>query len=112
MSLMTAALPFLSRARPLLAAGGLALAAGAAWAQDTAPAPAAGGGLRLGLLWLCAILFAAVFVAMLAAIWHHRRAVKRRGESMQEPAWLELCWTLVPILIVLGAAWPVFKLLT
>lgn len=70
------------------------------------------GGFRLGLLWLCAVLFAAVFTAMLLAIWRHRRGVRRRGESMQEPAWVELCWTVIPILIMLGAAWPVFRLLS
>lgn len=84
------------------------LLAGSAHAQTGTMAGAA----HPGLLWLCAVLFVAVFAAMLLAIWRHRRQVRRRGESMDEPGWVELCWTLIPILIVAGAAWPVFRLLT
>lgn len=85
------------------------LAAAGVQAQETA-APAAGA-LQQNLLWLSAALFALVFGAMLTAIAWHRRRVRKRGGSMQEPTWVELCWTLIPILIVLGSAWPVFRLI-
>ncbi|KAF1021946.1 MAG: hypothetical protein GAK30_01448 [Paracidovorax wautersii] len=96
-----------SRLLPSVLPACAALLAGSAHAQA-----GTAGAAHPGLLWLCAALFVAVFVAMLLAIWRHRRQVKRRGESMGEPGWVELCWTLIPILIVAGAAWPVFRLLT
>jgi ABC-type xylose transport system permease subunit len=92
----------------LLALGGL-LASMAAQAETASARTAAV--LQQPLLWVCAALFALVFLAMLAAIAWHRRSVRKRGASMQEPTWVELCWTLIPMLIVLGSAWPVLRLL-
>lgn len=87
-------------------------AAPAAWAQASLVVPEPQGEPHLGLLALCAILFAVVFAAMLIVLWRHRVRVRRRGERMDESWWVELCWNLIPLLIVLGAAWPVFRLLT
>ena len=107
-----------------LASGGLALAAHAV--NDLPGGPAV---LELGLqpaatkiaeeqAWLhwfmmvlCVVIFVGVFSVMFYSIWKHRKSVGHAARELPEPIWVEIGWTLVPFLIVIGMALPATKVL-
>lgn len=60
---------------------------------------------------LCAIIFVIVFGVMFYSILKHRKAAGHKAQDLPEPIWVELGWTIVPLLIVIGMALPATKVL-
>ena len=60
---------------------------------------------------LCAVIFIIVFGVMFYSILKHRKSVGHKSQALAEPIWVELGWTIVPLLIVIGMALPATKVL-
>jgi cytochrome c oxidase subunit II len=63
------------------------------------------------ILIICLIIFIAVFGAMLYAIVKHRKSVGHRAEQFHENITVEIMWTVIPFLILVGMAYPSTKTL-
>ena len=63
------------------------------------------------MLAICATIFVVVFGIMFYSIAKHRKAVGHKAQELPEPLWVELGWTIVPLLIVIGMALPATKVL-
>jgi cytochrome c oxidase subunit 2 len=108
----------------LLAAGTLAGAAHAV--QDLPGGPAvrqlnlhaAATRIATEISWLhwfmlitCVVIFVAVFSVMFYSIWKHRRSVGHKPANFHESVTVEVIWTIIPFLIVIGMALPATKVL-
>jgi cytochrome c oxidase subunit 2 len=60
---------------------------------------------------ICAVIFVVVFGVMFYSILKHRKSVGHKAQELPEPIWVELGWTIVPLLIVIGMALPATKVL-
>jgi cytochrome c oxidase subunit II len=60
---------------------------------------------------ICAVIFVIVFGVMFYSILKHRKSVGHKSQTLAEPIWVELGWTIVPLLIVIGMALPATKVL-
>jgi cytochrome c oxidase subunit 2 len=60
---------------------------------------------------LCTVIFVIVFGVMFYSILKHRKSVGHKAQELSEPIWVELGWTIVPLLIVIGMALPATKVL-
>lgn len=60
---------------------------------------------------ICAVIFVVVFGVMFYSILKHRKSVGHKSQELAEPIWVELGWTIVPLLIVIGMALPATKVL-
>jgi cytochrome c oxidase subunit II len=60
---------------------------------------------------ICAVIFVVVFGVMFYSILKHRKSVGHKAQELAEPIWVELGWTIVPLLIVIGMALPATKVL-
>nr|WP_231943571.1 cytochrome c oxidase subunit II [Hydrogenophaga crassostreae] len=60
---------------------------------------------------ICAVIFFLVFGVMFYSILKHRKSVGHKAQELPEPIWVELGWTIVPLLIVIGMALPATKVL-
>ena len=107
--------------------GGLlmALAALPAWAVgDLKGGPAvnqydlqpAGTQIALDQVWLhnfmlivCTVIFLAVFGVMFYSIFKHRKSKGARAANFHESTTVEIAWTIVPFVIVIGMALPATK---
>jgi cytochrome c oxidase subunit 2 len=63
------------------------------------------------MLAICATIFVVVFGIMFYSIAKHRKAAGHQAQELPEPLWVELGWTIVPLLIVIGMALPATKVL-
>ena len=63
------------------------------------------------MLVLCTVIFVLVFGVMFYSIIKHRKSVGHKSQELPEPIWVELGWTIVPLLIVIGMALPATKVL-
>jgi cytochrome c oxidase subunit 2 len=63
------------------------------------------------MLVICITVFVLVFAVMFYSIWKHRKSVGHKAQQLSEPIWVEIGWTLVPFLIVIGMALPATKVL-
>ncbi len=63
------------------------------------------------MLVICAVIFVVVFGVMFYSIVKHRKSVGHKAQELPEPIWVELGWTIVPLLIVIGMALPATKVL-
>jgi cytochrome c oxidase subunit 2 len=63
------------------------------------------------ILGICVIIFIVVFGAMLVAIIKHRKSVGHRAEQFHENTTVEILWTVIPFLILVGMAYPSTKTL-
>jgi cytochrome c oxidase subunit 2 len=63
------------------------------------------------MLILCSVIFVAVFTVMFYSIWKHRKSVGHKAANFHESVTVEVLWTVVPFLIVIGMALPATKLL-
>ncbi|MBI1395461.1 MAG: cytochrome c oxidase subunit II [Betaproteobacteria bacterium] len=61
------------------------------------------------ILWICVVIFVLVFGAMFYAIINHRKSVGHKAAQFHENTQVEIIWTLVPFLILMGMAWPATK---
>jgi len=63
------------------------------------------------ILAICAIIFVVVFGALLYAVWKHRKSVGHRAEQFHENTAVEVMWTVIPFVILVGMAVPSTKTL-
>lgn len=61
------------------------------------------------MLIICTVIFVAVFSVMFYSIWKHRKSVGHKPASFHESLTVEVIWTAVPFLIVIGMALPATK---
>ncbi len=61
------------------------------------------------MLIICLVIFVAVFGVMFYSIIKHRRSVGHRPATFHESTAVEIAWTVVPFLIVIGMALPATK---
>ena len=61
------------------------------------------------MLIVCAVIFVGVFSVMFYSIWKHRRSVGHKAASFHESVVVEVVWTAIPFLIVIGMALPATK---
>ncbi|MBH1965071.1 MAG: cytochrome c oxidase subunit II [Comamonadaceae bacterium] len=62
------------------------------------------------MLILCLVIFVAVFSVMFYSIWKHRKSQGAKPAKFHESVTVEVIWTIVPFLIVIGMALPATKL--
>jgi cytochrome c oxidase subunit II len=61
------------------------------------------------ILVICCVIFVLVFGAMFYAIVVHRKSVGHKAEQFHENTTVEIAWTIVPFLILIGMAIPATK---
>jgi cytochrome c oxidase subunit II len=55
---------------------------------------------------VCLAIFVVVFIPMGIALWRDRKSVGHVAHRFHDNVKLELAWTVVPILVLVGMAWP------
>jgi cytochrome c oxidase subunit 2 len=60
---------------------------------------------------ICLVIFVAVFGAMFWAIWKHRKSVGHQAALFHENTTVEMVWTIIPFIILLGMAYPATRTL-
>jgi cytochrome c oxidase subunit 2 len=63
------------------------------------------------MLIACIVIFLAVFSVMFYSIWKHRKSVGHKPANFHESVTVEVIWTIIPFLIVIGMALPATKVL-
>ncbi|MBC5763136.1 cytochrome c oxidase subunit II [Ramlibacter albus] len=63
------------------------------------------------MLITCLVIFIAVFSVMFYSIWKHRKSVGHKPANFHESVTVEIVWTIIPFLIVIGMALPATKVL-
>jgi cytochrome c oxidase subunit 2 len=58
---------------------------------------------------ICTVIFVVVFGAMLYSILKHRKSLGHKAASFHESTTVEIIWTVIPLLIVIGMALPATK---
>lgn len=58
------------------------------------------------LLWVCLGIFVVVFGAMFYALFKHRKSLGHEAHPFHESTTVEVIWTVIPFLILIGIAWP------
>ncbi len=61
------------------------------------------------MLIICLAIFVAVFAVMFYSIYKHRKSVGHKPATFHESTAVEIAWTVVPFLIVIGMALPATK---
>src|SRR5512133_3233569 len=61
------------------------------------------------MLITCVVIFIAVFSVMFYSIWKHRKSVGHKPANFHESVTVEVIWTVIPFLIVIGMALPATK---
>ena len=67
--------------------------------------------LHSTILWICAAIMIVVFVPMFIALVKHRKAAGHQPSKFHDNLKLEIVWTVIPVLILVGMAWPATKLI-
>jgi cytochrome c oxidase subunit 2 len=60
---------------------------------------------------LCTVIFLGVFGVMFYSIWKHRKSVGHKAANFHESTIVEIAWTVIPFLIVIGMVLPATKVL-
>jgi cytochrome c oxidase subunit II len=63
------------------------------------------------MLIICSVIFVAVFGVMFYSIIKHRKSVGHKPANFHESVAVEIAWTVVPFLIVIGMALPATKVM-
>jgi cytochrome c oxidase subunit 2 len=61
------------------------------------------------IMWICAAIFVLVFSIMFYSIYKHRKSVGHKAAQFHENFVLETMWTIIPVLILIGMAYPATK---
>lgn len=61
-------------------------------------------------MWICVAIFIAVFGVMLYSIVKHRKSKGHRAAEFHESTAVEVTWTIVPFLIIVGMALPATRM--
>ncbi|HMN80975.1 MAG TPA: cytochrome c oxidase subunit II [Burkholderiaceae bacterium] len=62
------------------------------------------------LLWVCLVIFVAVFAVLFYSLWAHRKSRGHKPADFHESTAVEIAWTVVPFLIVIGLALPATRM--
>jgi cytochrome c oxidase subunit 2 len=62
------------------------------------------------LMWVCLAIFVIVFGVMFYSVWNHRKSKGHAPAEFHESTRLEVAWTVVPFLIVVGMALPATRM--
>ncbi len=62
--------------------------------------------LHNGMMIVCLVIFVAVFGVMFYSIFKHRKSVGHKAATFHESTTVEILWTIVPFIIVIGMALP------
>jgi len=65
--------------------------------------------LHTVILIICVIIFIVVFGTMFYALWKHRKSVGHTAQQFHENTTIEIIWTIIPFLILVGMAIPATK---
>jgi cytochrome c oxidase subunit 2 len=65
--------------------------------------------LHWGILWVCVAIFFVVFGAMFWSLFRHRKSVGAKAAQFHENTTIEVIWTIVPFVILIGMAYPATK---
>jgi cytochrome c oxidase subunit II len=63
------------------------------------------------MFWICVVIFIAVFSVMIYSMFAHRKSVGHKAAQFHENTTVEIIWTVIPFLILIGMAWPATKVL-
>jgi cytochrome c oxidase subunit II len=63
------------------------------------------------MLIVCTVIFVGVFGVMFYSIWKHRKSKGHKSANFHESVAVEIAWTVVPFIIVIGMALPATKVL-
>ncbi|HXF68112.1 MAG TPA: cytochrome c oxidase subunit II [Burkholderiales bacterium] len=90
------------------------LAAGTALAQYNLPEPQSPIAreiydLHTLIMWIIVVIFVGVFGTMTWAIVRHRKAAGHQARQFHENTTVEIVWTIIPFLILVGMAYPATK---
>jgi cytochrome c oxidase subunit 2 len=61
------------------------------------------------ILWICVVIFVAVFGMMFISIFKHRKSVGHKAAHFHENTTVEVIWTVIPFVILMGMAYPATK---
>jgi len=72
---------------------------------------AAQGGFQLNnfIVLMCLGIFIAVFIAIFFSLLRHRKSTGNRAAHFHENTMIEVIWTAIPFLILVGMAYPATK---
>ncbi len=65
--------------------------------------------LHTFIMWICVVIFVAVFGVMFYSIFKHRKSVGHEAHQFHENTTVEIVWTVIPFLILLFMAFPATK---
>ncbi len=65
--------------------------------------------LHMLILWICIFIGIGVFGTMFYSIYHHRKSRGHKAEQFHENTAVEIAWTIIPTLILIGMAIPATK---
>ncbi len=66
--------------------------------------------LHINMMWACLVIFILVFSVMFYSIFKHRKSKGNKPADFHESVTVEVIWTIVPFLIVIGMALPATKM--
>ena len=67
--------------------------------------------LHMLMMVVILVIFCLVFGVMFYSIYAHRKSVGHKAEQFHENTTVEIIWTVIPFLILVGMAWPATKTL-
>lgn len=62
------------------------------------------------VMWICVAIFVIVFGVMFYSVWRHRKSRGHQPASFHESTAVEIAWTVVPFLIIVGMAIPATRM--
>ena len=65
--------------------------------------------LHIIVMWICLAIFVAVFSVMFYSILKHRKSLGHKSATFHESTAVEIAWTIVPFIIVIGMSLPATK---
>jgi cytochrome c oxidase subunit II len=65
--------------------------------------------LHMLMMYVIVVIFCLVFGVMFYSIYAHRKSVGHKAAQFHENTTVEIIWTIIPFLILIGIAWPATK---
>ena len=62
--------------------------------------------LHWAILWVCVVIFFVVFGAMFYSVFKHRKSAGATATHFHENTTIEVIWTVIPFVILIGMAYP------
>ncbi|MFT5707406.1 MAG: cytochrome c oxidase subunit 2 [Oceanospirillaceae bacterium] len=62
--------------------------------------------LHMIIFWICVVIAIVVFGVMLWSVVYHRKSRGAKAENFHENIYVEIAWTVIPIIILIGMAVP------